>query len=153
MSFDGITVAINMDSSYSSIAESQKILGQICDQFLIDTDSLPVEIRQKRSNVHFKAEHDFPYFPIPLKETETAAALKAIEGSIVALLADIKNGSTATERQVDVDLEKTTAFLFQAYLATVGGLGKLDPAVKNLLKGTSFDNICHVCIKEWKPKK
>ena len=55
---------------------------------------------------------------------------------MAGLLADLKSGTVgATPRKVNVNLEKTTAFLCQAYLATVGGLGKLDPKVKTLLKG------------------
>lgn len=124
-----------MGLPYSSTEEAQKILIRLCDQFINDANSLPTEIQQKRENVHFTAQRDCPYFPIPLKETETTAALKAIEGSLVSLLADLKDGCTASDRKVVIDLEKTTAFLFQAYLATVGDLGKLDPGVKQLLKG------------------
>lgn len=52
----------------------------------------------------------------------------------VATIVTLKNGMH--KRKVTIDLEKTTAFLFQAYLATVGVLGKFDPEVKKLLKGT-----------------
>ena len=33
-------------------------------------------------------------------------------------------------------LERATAFLFSTYLATVGGLDKSNPKVKNILKGS-----------------
>jgi hypothetical protein len=125
-----------MVTHYSAAEESKRILDFLLDAFPSDDNySLPAQIRRRRDNVSFKAHKDLPYFPIPFKETETAAALKAIEASVAAALRDIKTGTT-NSRAVTIDLEKTTAFLFQAYLATVGGLGKLDPEVKKLLKGT-----------------
>jgi hypothetical protein len=126
-------------ASYSTKAESARILDLLLSSFK-DGDSLPVEsIQPKRGDVKFTGSHDKPYFPIPFKETETTAALKAIEGILATLLADTKGKKSAatTRRTVTVDHEKTTAFLFQAYLARIGGLGKLDRDVRKLLKGES----------------
>lgn len=117
---------------YSSCAESSRILDLLSGLF--DPIGLPAEVRALAKSVSFQAQRDSPYFPIPFKETETTAALKAIEGSVASLLSNLRDGSSH-EKQVTVDLEKTTAFLFQAYLATVGGLGKLDKNVRSLLKG------------------
>ena len=115
---------------YSSAAEASRVVN-----LLLSLVSLPPEIQRKaEETVVFRSSRDLPYFPIPFKETELGAALKAIEGSIVSSLADLQ-GRPAGERQITVDLEKTTAFLFQAYLATIGGHGKLDPGVKRFLKG------------------
>lgn len=102
--------------------------------FSADHDALPSSVRRRAEDVVFNATRDLPYFPIPFKETETTAALKALEASVAATLGDLKSGSD-TKRLINIDLEKTTAFLFQAYLATVGGKGKLDDGVKKLLKG------------------
>lgn len=122
-------------TSYSSVEETKDIFESLFTYFLGDDVSLPAEILDLKGNVHFKAQRDFPYFPVPFKETETAAALKGIEGCLAAALMDLREGGQRKNRQVTIDLEKATAFLFQAYLATVGGLGKLDPSVKTLLKG------------------
>ncbi|KJZ78204.1 hypothetical protein HIM_02242 [Hirsutella minnesotensis 3608] len=122
-------------SSYSSTAESSRVLDLLFT--ILNDNTLPAEARAKRENIEFKAAHNQPYFPIPFKETEVGAALKAIEGSIAAALADTKYGIEPS-RTITVDHEKTTAFLFQAYLAKIGGLGKLDPAVKSLLKDTDL---------------
>lgn len=121
-------------TSYSTKAESARILELLLTSFEKDNVSLPEQIKSKTDDVKFTSSHDKPYFPIPFKETETTAALKAIEGSIAALLADAKDGESK-KRAITVDHEKTTAFLFQAYLARVGGLGKLDKDVRKLLKG------------------
>jgi len=86
-----------------------------------------------RGNVKIESDFDRVYFPIPFKETETAAALKAVEGAVACALAELKFGKS--ERIVRVDLERATCFLFQAYLATVDGLGKLDKGVTAKLKG------------------
>ncbi|KAH7146253.1 CoA-transferase family III domain-containing protein [Dactylonectria macrodidyma] len=120
---------------YSATDEASRILKLLCNQ--VDAVSLPPAVQDLVPRVKFTTVRDFPYFPIPFKETETAAALKAIEGSLACLLADIKDGASK-KREVVVDLEKTTAFLCQAYLATVGGQGKLDPGVKKLLKDTDL---------------
>lgn len=125
-----------VSSSYSSIAETARIFDVLLDSFSDCPYSLPQDVRSKRKHVKFTGSRDKPYFPIPFKETETGAALKAVEASVAALLADVKAGRSE-ERTITVDQEKTTAFLFQAYLARIGGLGKLDSGVRKLLKGTA----------------
>lgn len=118
-------------SPYSMTAETKRILDLI-------TSLVPLPLSQThiRNNVSFTSYSDFPYFPIPFKETEVAAALKAIEGNLASALVALDNDKDESSAPVTVNLEKTTAFLFQAYLATVGGLGKLDKEVKRYLKGT-----------------
>ncbi|KAL6794138.1 CoA-transferase family III domain-containing protein [Trichoderma sp. SZMC 28012] len=122
--------------TYSSKKEALTILQYLCNQF--DPISLPAGVASRAEYVQFVAERDQPYFPIPFKETETTAALKAIEASVATLLADTRQDGQVPERKIVVDLEKTTAFLFQAYLARVGGYGKLDKGVKSMLKDTDF---------------
>lgn len=121
-----------IEMGYSSLSESSRILDLLLGT--VDEVSLPPEAASQKSNVEFTVVRDQPYFPIPFKETEVSAALKAIEGSVAAALADLQDGSRKG-RKIHVSLEKTTAFLFQAYLARVGGLGKLDKEVRKLLKG------------------
>lgn len=117
---------------YSSLEETKRIFDYLCTQF--DATSLPPAVKDLKPHVKFTSTRDAPYFPIPFKETETSAALKAVEGGVANLLADLVEGE-ARPRKITVNLEKTTAFLCQAYLAKVGGLGKLDPGVKAKLKG------------------
>lgn len=127
-----------LHTRYSATAESWRLLDLVLDSFASDQLSLPTAARLRaKSNVGFCASRDFPYFPIPFKETETTAVLKAVEAAVAAAILDARNG-VDVERRITIDLERTTAFLFQAYLATVGGLGKLDPEVKHLLKGLPF---------------
>ena len=132
----------DMTTKYSSVDETRRLLHQIVKLYPDDTKALVPQVHKQLRNVCFKATRDLPYFPIPFKETETASALKAIEGVTAAALATLKDGAPTREPVVTVDLEKTTAFLFQTYLATVGGLGKLDPQVKSLLKGTTSSKSC-----------
>lgn len=122
----------NTSGNYSSTAESLRIFDLLFT--LVDAVSLPPRIRAKRVDIDFTASRDEPYFPVPFKETEVTAALKAVEGSVAALLAD-QADEADKRRKITVNLEKTTAFLFQAYLAKIGGLGKLDANVRSLLKG------------------
>ncbi|KAF2194940.1 CoA-transferase family III [Zopfia rhizophila CBS 207.26] len=77
-----------------------------------------------------------PYFPSPLKQTEAISALKAVEAGVAAAIADFSYG--AQDREIDVDLERASAFLFSTYLATVGGMNKGHPEVQTLLKDTDL---------------
>jgi hypothetical protein len=123
-----------MASNYSPVREAQRIFALLCEE--ASELGLPETIRDIIPNVEIVSDHDRIYFPIPFKETETASALKAVEGSVACALADLKYGPKA--RKVTVDLEKATCFLFQAYLATIDGLGKLDEGVKAKLKGRAW---------------
>ena len=114
---------------YSSVEEARRI-----SELILSTVQLPTCVQKIQKQVKFIAARDSPYFPIPFKETELAAALKSIEGSLAKAIKDLRDGGEH-DRSVTVDLEKTTAFLFQAYLAKVGGFGKLDGQVKRFLKG------------------
>lgn len=118
-------------SIYSPLAEAQRIFDYLCKN--CDQLGLPVHIQELRDSVEFVSDYNRVYFPIPFKEMETAAALKAVEGSVAGLLADLKLGKR--ERAISVNLESVANFLFQGYIATVNGMGKLDPAVKTKLKG------------------
>jgi hypothetical protein len=122
---------------YKMTEESKDILQLILGSFSGNGDELPQSVRDRTERVTFEADRNLPYFPIPFKETETTAALKAIEASVAAELSDLRAGEYS-QRAIKIDLEKTTAFLFQAYLATVGGKSKLDPDVKKFLKGSPF---------------
>lgn len=119
---------------FSSTQEATRILDTLSGRFARDETSFPKAALDKLGDVAFKSSRNLPYFPIPLKETEAGAALKAIEGAVASCLMDLRDGSTKS-RAIGVDLEKTTAFLFQTYLATVGGYGKLEPEAKKFLKG------------------
>ncbi|EWG49179.1 hypothetical protein FVEG_08773 [Fusarium verticillioides 7600] len=120
---------------YSSVEESKRILDYLCSQF--DEVAFPAAVKELKDNIEFTSARDAPYFPIPFKETETTAALKAVEGAVASLLAKTVQGESQPKK-INVNLEKTTAFLCQAYMAKVGGLGKLDPGVKALLKDTDL---------------
>lgn len=119
---------------FSSTREAERILTVLRRRFALDEISLPKAAIDKIQDVTFRSSRGLPYFPIPLKETETAAALKAIEGAVASSLLDLRDQSTRS-RAIEIDLEKTTAFLFQTYLATVGGYSKLQPEAKAFLKG------------------
>lgn len=72
--------------------------------------------------------------PTPFKETEAVSALKAVEGSAIAALTDLRHGHQ--KRSITVDFERAATFLFAAYISTVDGMGKGDPNVKSKLIGT-----------------
>jgi hypothetical protein len=62
---------------------------------------------------------ELPAFPCPLKQTEAIAALKAVEASVAASIANLRYG--AKQRRLVVDVDSSSCFLFSTYLATVAG--------------------------------
>ncbi|OGE52530.1 hypothetical protein PENARI_c010G05072 [Penicillium arizonense] len=121
---------------YSPVLETSRIFSDLCEQ--AERFDLPPEVLANKDRVSFSTSHNEIYFPIPFKETETLAALKGIEGSVAAAIADLRFGAGASPRGVQVSLEGATAFGCQAYMAKVAGLSKLDPNVKSKLKNTDL---------------
>ncbi|KAJ5084625.1 CoA-transferase family III [Penicillium alfredii] len=124
------------NSPYSPILETSRIFSELCDQS--ERLNLPPEVQASKDRVSFSTSHNEIYFPIPFKESETLAALKGVEGSVAAAIADLRFGRGASPRSVQVSLEGATAFGCQAYMAKVDGLSKLDSAVKAKLKDTDL---------------
>ena len=118
------------NAKYSPVAEARRIFDALISNIEL---RLPAGISH-RKGVRFTTDLDDVYFPIPLKETETTAALKAVEGSVAAEIAALRYGDDRL-RHVTINLEKVACFLLSSYLATVGGYGKLDPRAKNIIKG------------------
>ncbi|KAF2125812.1 alpha-methylacyl-CoA racemase [Dothidotthia symphoricarpi CBS 119687] len=108
------------------------------EQLLVKAkEHLPTECLSHVAKVGFStANTGSPYFPSPLKQTEAISALKAVESGIASAIADLSDGPKT--RDINVDMERATAFLFSTYLATVGGLDKSNPKVKKLLKDTDL---------------
>ncbi|CEJ54257.1 Putative CAIB/BAIF family enzyme [Penicillium brasilianum] len=119
---------------YSPLVETSRIFSNLCAQS--ERLNLPPQVQTNKDRVSFSSIHNEIYFPIPFKETETLAALKGIEGSVAAAVADLRFG--AQPRDVRVSLEGATAFGCQAYMAKIDGLSKLDPNVKSKLKDTDL---------------
>lgn len=126
-------MASNGEANYSPVLETSRIFSTLCDQW--ERLNLPSEVLDNKDKVSFSSSHNEIYFPIPFKETETLAALKGVEGSVAAAIADLRFGQNAQPRGVKVSLEGATAFGCQAYMAKIDGLSKLDPNVKSKLKG------------------
>lgn len=76
---------------------------------------------------------DDVHFPTPLKEQDTAAAIKALEACAVAAISNLRYG--AESRKIQVDIDKVSAFLMSAYLTTLDGMGKADPAIRSRIPG------------------
>ncbi len=71
--------------------------------------------------------------PCALKETEAVTALKAVEASTVAAIADLRFGMDRSN--IKISIERATGFLFAAYISTVDGMAKGGSNVKPKLKG------------------
>lgn len=126
---------LDAGGEYSPVHEAGRIFSFLCDQS--ERLNLPPEVAERRDAVSFYSTGNVIYFPIPFKETETIAALKGVEGSVAAAIADLRYGSQ--KRAVKVSLERATCFGCQAYMAKVDGLGKLDAGVRAKLKGQSAE--------------
>ncbi|TLD14870.1 hypothetical protein PspLS_10823 [Pyricularia sp. CBS 133598] len=136
---------------YSSVKEAENVLERV-----LQLAPVPEDIAAKARNVEFVSASDLPYFPIPFKETELGAALKAVEASIGLAIAELRRTAAtdttqnfvtnqAAERgnkdgvpRIKIDLERTTAFLFQTYLTSIGGFGKPDKGATKFLKATDL---------------
>ncbi|KAF7949210.1 hypothetical protein EAE96_008377 [Botrytis aclada] len=99
---------------------------------------LPSEVLKHLEDVTYTTATDGTqiYFPCPFKETEATVALKSVEASVVAAIADLRYGER--KRRIEINLEQTATFLFSTYIATIAGLNKQHPEVKSKLKDTDL---------------
>ncbi|KAF2092152.1 alpha-methylacyl-CoA racemase [Saccharata proteae CBS 121410] len=133
---DGVSSQSNgtSESHYSMTEETQKTLDSLLQ---LAKSQIPPECRDIIAQTEFTTINTgSPYFPCPFKETEATSALKAVEAGMAASIANLIYGEK--KRKVTVDLDRASAFLFSAYLSTVGGMNKGDPNVKSLLKDTDL---------------
>ncbi|KAJ9668186.1 hypothetical protein H2201_001615 [Coniosporium apollinis] len=119
---------------YSMLEETEKTLETLLQ---LAKDQIPQECRRLIANVKFEtANTGSPYFPCPFKETEAVAALKAVEAGIAASIANLIEGER--DRRICVNLERASAFVFSAYLSTIGGMNKGNKRVTSILKDTDL---------------
>ncbi|PQE15984.1 caib baif family enzyme protein [Rutstroemia sp. NJR-2017a WRK4] len=121
--------------SYSVIEGAKQATQALLE---VAGSELPAEVSENIQNVTLTTDTDGTqiYFPCPFKETEATVALKSVEASLVAAIADLRYG--VEKRKIEIDLEKTATFLFSTYIATIAGMGKQDPNVKSKLKDTDL---------------
>jgi len=117
---------------YSVINRSQEATRTL--QQLVSSE-LPSEVLKHLEKVTYTTATDGTqiYFPCPFKETEATVALKSVEASVVAAIADLRYGEQ--KRKIEINLEQTATFLFSTYIATIAGMNKQHPDVKSKLKG------------------
>lgn len=107
---------------------------------------LPLVFQDHLKHVTFTASStctDTVCFPCPLKEQDLGSALKAMEGCLVSMIADLRYGSH--ESDVVVDVSKVTCFLMSAYLTTLDGMGKSHTKIKYRLPGGSLNSVLTLC--------
>ncbi|KAF4539752.1 CoA-transferase family III [Lasiodiplodia theobromae] len=120
--------------AYSMEAETRKSLASLLQ---LAKTQIPIECRDVIQKANFTtANTGSPYFPCPFKETEATSALKAVEAGMAAAIANLIYGEK--DRQITVDLDRASSFLFSAYLSTVDGMNKAHPDVKSKLKDTDL---------------
>ncbi|TGO81189.1 hypothetical protein BPOR_1289g00010 [Botrytis porri] len=120
---------------YSVITGSQEATQTL--QQLVSSE-LPSEVLKHLEDVTYTTATDGTqiYFPCPFKETEATVALKSVEASVVAAIADLRYGEQ--KRKIEINLEQTATFLFSTYIATIAGMNKQHPDVKSKLKDTDL---------------
>ncbi|KAM0152180.1 hypothetical protein ACHAPG_007837 [Botrytis cinerea] len=120
---------------YSVINGSQEATRTL--QQLVSS-KLPSEVLKHLEKVTYTTATDGTqiYFPCPFKETEATVALKSVEASVVAAIADLRYGEQ--KRKIEINLEQTATFLFSTYIATIAGMNKQHPDVKSKLKDTDL---------------
>jgi hypothetical protein len=120
--------------AFSTLSSTQEAL-----RTLVNDSSLPIppEVKALLSKTAFTNESE-PILPCPFRQLEAVTALKAIEGAVANAIGKVRFGF---DQDVTIDLQHATLFLLMAYIATVDGLGKQNPAVKAKLKGVHL--ICN----------
>ncbi|TGO38092.1 hypothetical protein BHYA_0082g00350 [Botrytis hyacinthi] len=120
---------------YSVINGSQEATRTL--QQLVSSE-LPSEVLKHLEDVTYTTATDGTqiYFPCPFKETEATVALKSVEASVVAAIADLRYGEE--KRKIEINLEQTATFLFSTYIATIAGMNKQHPDVNSKLKDTDL---------------
>ncbi|KAK8056561.1 hypothetical protein PG993_001788 [Apiospora rasikravindrae] len=121
---------------YSVAAEAHCALQTLVTACMSE---LPRELEQYIDKVTFSSSSPTgkkPCFPCPLKEQEAGCALKALEGCLTGVIADLRYGRQG--RTVDVDLARVTCFLMSAYITTLDGMGKAHPKIKYRLPGQYY---------------
>ncbi|KAK9423650.1 putative CoA-transferase family III [Seiridium unicorne] len=122
---------------YSVVAGAHVALEALA---AVCSSELPSMFEAHLKNVTFhaaSASTDVICFPCPLKEQDLGSALKALEGCVAAIIADLRYGHQ--ERDVTVDVGKVTCFLMSAYLTTLDGMGKSDTRIKSRLPDTDLN--------------
>ncbi|KAI1752624.1 CoA-transferase family III domain-containing protein [Xylaria castorea] len=135
-----------MDQLTSGEGETKKIVDTIRQYFIYARKSCPAdEATLEHLGEVFEVSRDHPYFPIPFKETEIVSALKMIEGSLAKTILSqrMEDGISIQDSRVTVNLDRTTAFLFQTYVTTLNGCGKLAPWTKWLMSQKQFNTDIH----------
>jgi hypothetical protein len=138
---------MTIQQQYSLIESTHKLLQQWTEG--ASFKEIHPAARQALSRVKLVGQDsDVPLIPTPFKEAEAIASLKALEGAYALALADIKYGPLNTEAIIDVN--HATGFLFLAFLSSIDGLTKQDPAhYKRLFDSDlhqSQSNSYRVCI-------
>ncbi|KAI1464693.1 CoA-transferase family III [Daldinia caldariorum] len=87
--------------------------------------------------LRYSRSGDTACFPCPLREQETVAALKALEGCAAAAIADIRG--TKRKRTINVTLESVAAFLMSTYITSIDGLDKCNPKSKERIPDTDLN--------------
>jgi hypothetical protein len=116
---------------YKPTREARRILDHIISSHDLKLNDI------KFDNITFTNRTEDIYFPIPFKETETSAALKAIEAGLIAEISRMRYGTT-TIPNITIQLEKVACFMFATYIASIDGFRKLDPKAKTKLKDTDL---------------
>ena len=117
---------------YSAREECRRSLQKLLH---LAHQQIPDEVREHVKDVTFSAADgsNAVHLPSPFKNTEALSALKAVEACVAAAIADLRYAGK--RRKIDIDTERSTCFLFSAYLSTVDGMDKANPEVRKRLKG------------------
>jgi hypothetical protein len=129
---------------YSLVEEAHQIFSLLCDHSV--ELNIPAAAVKHKERVCFNLTHDQIYYPIPLQVTETLAALKGVEGTVAAALADTRFGPSQ-ERKARVNLERATAFGFKSLVVKMDNMSRVCPEVKAKLKGVVKSLFCFY----WRP--
>lgn len=118
---------------YSVVRGAHDALQRLCN---VCGNDLPQDVLSLATTVEIASmsgKGDGVHFPSPLREQDAATAIKALEASAAAAIADLRYGKE--NRKIRVDVDKVSPFLMSAYLTTLDGMGKADSRIKERIPG------------------
>ncbi|KAF8916372.1 CoA-transferase family III domain-containing protein [Mucidula mucida] len=130
---------------YSVPATSRVILDSLLKD---DRLSLPSEVVAFANDVVYSG-NDLPYLPVPFKFTEAIAALKGLEASFAAALAERRFGPSVRAGKVEINTDHAALFVFSAFTVTVNGKPALTEFVPKLRDWDIHDSLKLVTVGRW----
>jgi hypothetical protein len=119
---------------FSTVTASQDLLQKtLADKSI----PIPDDIRGLGNRVKFEGKGEI-VVPVPFHETESIAALKAVESLLAIAIAQKRFGAEAESVTSTIDCDHATLGLFLCYISSVNGYKKWDKESEQYLQDSDI---------------